>query len=626
MIRLIKHTLPLFFIFLLFSKNIKGQLLWEISGNGLTESSYLFGTLHVKDKRAFEFNDSVFVKIESCDAFAMEILTSDETNKIFQDAFTLKDGKTLKDFYNEDDYQFIIEACKEKADVDVSDFQDLHPMGVEVGLGYMQMSEDMNFIVDDYLYEIAKKKNKKALSLESMQTQLDLLKKMPSDGLLNYLKNWDYYNAIVEEMILVYQVEDLKNILKVSLKNKSAKYYEKEMLLDRNVSMTDSIDAVVHRQSTFMAIGAAHLPGEDGVIELLKKKGYNLTPIIASKTQALPLVKEVDFSEWRSIENKKGGFFLRIPTDPKYETLNQSTEIGNLEITMATSEFLDDEKMSEFNISFVNYPIENINAEIFTENQLDQFYTNVLNGAMNSTNGELIKKNDVLLSGMDGKSIDVKLNGSVNLRMAVLLIKNRLYMMQVTTESSLQNNPSVDYFFDSFKITDEKWLLAEKFEWAFFESKEGRFSAKMFGKHSVTNMTNETEIGEMDLTFYTSEGKNVGGYNVATSVLCTDFPLEMANSDTMTVERISEFYLGTLEDTVSSGDFSLNNKKEVSLDGKLALRYSGTLPVEGETANLHAIMVLVKNRLYLLQHITINNESLEEEIAKFFDSFKLLKK
>lgn len=49
------------------------SLLWQISGNGLASPSFLFGSAHVKDNRAFQFSDSVMLALEACDLFALEI-------------------------------------------------------------------------------------------------------------------------------------------------------------------------------------------------------------------------------------------------------------------------------------------------------------------------------------------------------------------------------------------------------------------------------------------------------------------------------------------------------------------------------------------------------------------------
>src|SRR4051812_19040402 len=79
MIRLFIIIISLFSVFISSNVNaqktrVKYNLLWKISGNGLNKPSYLFGTMHLRDKRVFDFSDSVLVKLQECDAFAMEVI------------------------------------------------------------------------------------------------------------------------------------------------------------------------------------------------------------------------------------------------------------------------------------------------------------------------------------------------------------------------------------------------------------------------------------------------------------------------------------------------------------------------------------------------------------------------
>ena len=80
------------------------NLLWKISGNGLKKPSYLFGTMHLKDKRVFDFSDSVLVKLDECPAFAMEILPDSIIRALFT-TYLSPDTKNMKCW---------ISACRKK--------------------------------------------------------------------------------------------------------------------------------------------------------------------------------------------------------------------------------------------------------------------------------------------------------------------------------------------------------------------------------------------------------------------------------------------------------------------------------------------------------------------------------
>ena len=119
-----KYTMLFTIIFtcLFFSPTAKSQsLLWEISGNGLQESSYLFGTIHISDKRVFNFNDSVFAKIDECDAFTMEIEATPENKREVGNSIFLEDGKTIDKMLSEKDYAYLTKFFKETFDLNFNE-------------------------------------------------------------------------------------------------------------------------------------------------------------------------------------------------------------------------------------------------------------------------------------------------------------------------------------------------------------------------------------------------------------------------------------------------------------------------------------------------------------------------
>ncbi len=77
----------------------------------------------------------------------------------------------------------------------------------------------------------------------------------------------------------IYAKGDLDSLDKMNRKDPMPKKMEKALLGDRNIRMAERIDHIIGEQSTFIAIGALHLPAKDGVIELLRKKGFTVTPL-----------------------------------------------------------------------------------------------------------------------------------------------------------------------------------------------------------------------------------------------------------------------------------------------------------------------------------------------------------
>ena len=161
-------TLTLLIIsFLFFLSTIQDQsLLWEISGNGLEESSYLFGTVHLSDKRVFNFNDSVFAKINECDAFTMEIEATPENTTTLGNSIYLDDGQTIDKVLSEKEYAYLKKFFKETFDLNLDGLKIFTPMSI-VSMATMKLfKSDIDTYVDNFLYQYAKSKNKKTFSVE----------------------------------------------------------------------------------------------------------------------------------------------------------------------------------------------------------------------------------------------------------------------------------------------------------------------------------------------------------------------------------------------------------------------------------------------------------------------------
>jgi antitoxin component YwqK of YwqJK toxin-antitoxin module/uncharacterized protein YbaP (TraB family) len=250
------------------------NLLWKISGNGLEKPSYLFGTMHVKDKRAFEFSDSMLIAFNESEGYSMEIHPDSLYSYYFKQFDKYKTwqhfGVEVLGYQEADEY-----------------FED---WGQEYG-SYQQWIMNLNqifhrddykpdgmpYFVDCYLYYIATKHGKYTTGIESVEDHVNAGKNLPRNSMrYDILSKFDPE----EEMLLTYQEGDLKriNALMEFLQDEEFRY---RLLTLRNTKMATSIDSLAKIRPTFNTAGTAHLPGKDGVIELLKNKGYTLSPVKA---------------------------------------------------------------------------------------------------------------------------------------------------------------------------------------------------------------------------------------------------------------------------------------------------------------------------------------------------------
>jgi len=259
----------------------QNTLLWEISSPDLKDTSYIYGTMHTMDARAFEFNDSLKIVFDKCDAFAMEFTTDQENMSKVLAHMHLENGKQLKDLYSVDDYAFLSDAVSDILGAQIQMFERMQPFFLMSMIMQTQMKKDKSYFVDQYLYNMAGQRGMKALSIEKVEEQIKAVKEMTPQALIDYLKNFEESLEMMEKLVEAYRQQDLSKMLELSKKDTVNLHMMQALLHDRNIVMAERIGKMIHQHSTFIAVGALHLPGKGGIIDRLRQKGYKVRPIIA---------------------------------------------------------------------------------------------------------------------------------------------------------------------------------------------------------------------------------------------------------------------------------------------------------------------------------------------------------
>jgi uncharacterized protein len=262
---------------------ISQSLLWKISGNGLASTSYLYGTIHIKDKRVFEWSDSVCNRIIQCDAFAPEIdLDAGNLLKAAK-LMMLPQGTTLHDVFTEEEYKIVQQAVSECSGYQLSFFDQMKPY-LLIGLCINKdMANDLDETVDEMLFHYAKSLNKKITSMETIEEQDSIMDMIPSSYVVEYFKNIDQQNQQLESMIQFYRYGQLDSLLVLMDKEESGTLLQDELIIFRNHRMANRLIPMIQKQSTFIAVGAGHLPGIEGLIELLRGEGFKVEPVLIFK-------------------------------------------------------------------------------------------------------------------------------------------------------------------------------------------------------------------------------------------------------------------------------------------------------------------------------------------------------
>ena len=270
--------------FLCLSGFSQAQLLYQISGNGLTEASYLYGTIHILPKDKFELSNSLKRAFDASTTIAMEVdLDMSGAEKIaLAQKVMLPDGKTLKDFMAAEDYLQLKAYCIDSLQWSESKFErssKLKPMFFSSVLIQENMSNMASYEME--FNKMAKKKKKETIGLETIEFQLGLFDQLPMQTQVDMLKQ-DYKSDMksYDTLLACYLREDLETLGKLMAEDTSAyPEFNELMLVQRNKSWIAPMRAQMQKESTFFGVGAAHLSGPDGVVALLRAQGFTVTAI-----------------------------------------------------------------------------------------------------------------------------------------------------------------------------------------------------------------------------------------------------------------------------------------------------------------------------------------------------------
>jgi uncharacterized protein YbaP (TraB family) len=261
-----------------------GQLLWKISGNGLNQESYLYGTMHAVPEERFTVSNTLKQAFESSKALALEIdlnLSLQQQIEIAKDII-IPQGKSLKNYLSTEDYKKVMGYCLDSLKMKKSKFkkyEKIKPFFASSMILQEQLGKTVAY--DQYFNEEAKKRSIPVSGLETMQYQLSTINTISLEEQAEMLvtslgKEMMEYQAMLD----LYLANDLKGLHDMVISSDmSSDAFTQNFLVKRNQNWIPGIKKMVETQTSFIAVGAAHLPGETGVIELLKKEGFTVEPV-----------------------------------------------------------------------------------------------------------------------------------------------------------------------------------------------------------------------------------------------------------------------------------------------------------------------------------------------------------
>lgn len=271
------------------------SLLWEISGNGLKKPSYLFGTMHVSDKLAFHLGDSFYTAIKSADVVALETNPESWQDDYSKSVFYRgrRGANNLLNPYGNrwewpSDHMRITSFAINRYEEAIKAALAVEPSMINGMLyrTYGRQSEDFeeDTFLDMYIFQTGKKLGKRVSGVENFQESEKLVMEAYKAMLRDQNKkrrSYDYEGMMTNPKKVedAYRKGDLDLLDSLESLTVFSDAFQEKFLYKRNEIQANSIDSIIQKMSLFVGVGAAHLPGKRGVIELLRQKGYTMRPV-----------------------------------------------------------------------------------------------------------------------------------------------------------------------------------------------------------------------------------------------------------------------------------------------------------------------------------------------------------
>jgi uncharacterized protein len=288
------NPIKLFLISLIFSSlyftQIYGQkedksLLYEISGNGLSQPSYIYGTIHIICKDDFVMNEATKQKFSETQQVYLELDMDDpKMMPEMMKSMYMTDGSTIKTLLSEPDYQKVSQFFKDTLKMNIATMDKMKPF-VLSSMTVTKLLSCPSQSYEETFMKMAKTENKEILGLETVQDQFGAMDKMGMKKqadmmLVKLVENWVDGKQEFKRMIADYKNQDVEALLEDMEKSKTTSAdFQEDLLVTRNQNWIPKIQQITKEKSTFFAVGAGHLGGKKGVIALLRQAGFTVKAV-----------------------------------------------------------------------------------------------------------------------------------------------------------------------------------------------------------------------------------------------------------------------------------------------------------------------------------------------------------
>lgn len=260
-------------------------LLWKIERSGQAPS-YVFGTIHSEDPRVLTLAKPVQITFDDAKTFVMEAVIDAEAMQAMSHSMLFNDGRALKDVVSANTYGKAVSALQDYGLPEAA-VQLMQPWALAITLSTPKPKTGL--VLDLSLRQQATAQGKQTAGLESVDEQVGIFAKLPMREqvimLEDTLQQVGNLENVLASMHSAYLARDLARLERISTEQQAlgnralGEKLMRQLVDERNTRMVSRMDQYLKSGQAFIAIGALHLPGNAGVLNLLVKKGYRVSAV-----------------------------------------------------------------------------------------------------------------------------------------------------------------------------------------------------------------------------------------------------------------------------------------------------------------------------------------------------------
>lgn len=260
------------------------SLLWKISGNGLSKESYLFGTIHIICAEDFLMDSRIEAALAHSEGLLLELDLSDPQMAMKMQQQSLNEGmKNIQSELTKEDTELLDRFFTENYGAGIAQLGILKPFVLSsMALLKSIPCEDVKSY-ETFFMEKAKAQTKSIEGLETVELQMGIFDQIPAAVQLEELVKMIKEESGADEfrkLVSTYLTEDIQGLFDVMNADGMMNNYRNILLDNRNKNWIPILQEKMKQKSQFIAVGGGHLGGEIGVVELLRKAGFTVTPIL----------------------------------------------------------------------------------------------------------------------------------------------------------------------------------------------------------------------------------------------------------------------------------------------------------------------------------------------------------